>query len=466
MNRRRFSIAGASVLIGALLVVASPALADDGGFTETFDEADLASWERQGDTIVESGILTISPPGMVTRRGTWSDIALTVKFRLGTSGFAVIDYHVGEGQHYSLTVLPGEMFLERITADAQLRLWETADVVVADGWNTAGIEFGDAEHTISLNDEVVSTVGDADSLVGGGVRLHVPADASVEFDEVILQAQAGEAVALGAGEPPSEEGPPAEGEGVPPGGGEEPAPVGGDPVTDPEPTGTGATGTGLFDDFFASQPANTELRTFAVNLVLAALVALILGLVYVHWGTSLSNRRAFAANFMLLTVTTTSIILVVRSSVALSLGLVGALSIVRFRAAIKEPEELAYLFLAIGLGIGLGDNQRLVVLLTLVVAIIVAGLMKLFRSAKADVNLHLAVAGSNPGKVDLDQIVGVLKQHCSKLKLLRLDESEESIDTSFLVEFKRFSDVSQASAALKTLSPTIEVTLLDNKGIW
>ncbi|MDJ0497605.1 MAG: DUF4956 domain-containing protein [Acidimicrobiia bacterium] len=466
MNRSRFSIAGASVLIGALLVVASPAVADDGGFTETFDEADLAGWERQGDTIVESGILTISPPGMVTKRGTWSDIALTVKFRFGTSGFAVIDYHVGEGQHYSLTVLPGEMFLERITADAQLRLWEAADVVVADDWNTAGIEFGDGEHTISLNDEVVSTVSDADSLVGGGVRLHVPADASVEFDEVILQAQAGEAVALGADEPAPEEGPPAEGEGVPPGGDEEPAPVGGDPVTEPEPTGTGATGTGLFDDFFASQPANTELRTFAVNLVLAALVALILGLVYVHWGTSLSNRRAFAANFMLLTVTTTSIILVVRSSVALSLGLVGALSIVRFRAAIKEPEELAYLFLAIGLGIGLGDNQRLVVLLTLIVAIIVAGLMKLFRSAKADVNLHLAVAGSNPGKVDLDQIVGVLKQHCSKLKLLRLDESEESIDTSFLVEFKRFSDVSQTSAALKTLSPTIEVTLLDNKGIW
>lgn len=445
--------------------MASPALADDGGFTETFDDASLADWERQGDTIVESGILTISPPGMVTRRGTWSDINLTVKFRFGTSGFAVIDYHVGEGGHYSLTVLPEEMFLEKITADAQLRLWETADVVVVDDWNSAGIEFGDGEHTISLNNEVVSTVSDADSLVGGGVRLHVPADMGVEFDEVILQAQAGEGIAPSDGEQPPEEEFPVEGEEVPPVGGEEAPPVG-DPGTEPEPTGTGATGTGLFDDFFASQPANTELRTFAVNLVLAALVALILGLVYVHWGTSLSNRRAFAANFMLLTVTTTSIILVVRSSVALSLGLVGALSIVRFRAAIKEPEELAYLFLAIGLGIGLGDNQRLVVLLTLVVAIIVAGLMKLFRSAKADVNLHLAVAGSNPGKVDLDQIVGVLKQHCSKLKLLRLDESEDSIDTSFLVEFERFSDVSQTSAALKTLSPTIEVTLLDNKGIW
>ena len=455
-----------SVLIGFLLVDPSPALADDGGFNETFDDAGHNKWERQGDTIVESGILTIYPPGMVTRRGTWSDIALTVKFRFGTSGFAVIDYHVGEGQHYSLTVLTGEMFLEKITADAQLRMWETTDVLVADDWNTAGIEFADDEHTISLNEEVMATVSDADSLAAGGVRLHVPADMGVEFDEVVLQAQAGEGIAPGGGEQPPGEGLPDEGEGAPTGGDDESTPIGGDPAPEPDPTSPGATSDGFLDDFFASQPANTELRTFAVNLVLAAFVALIIGLLYIHWGSSLSNRRAFAANFMLLTVTTTSIILVVRSSVALSLGLVGALSIVRFRAAVKEPEELAYLFLAIGLGIGLGDNQRLVVLLTLVMAILVTGLMKLIRTAKADVNLHLAVAGSNPGKVDLDQIVGVLEQHCSKVKLLRLDESPELIDTSFLVELKRFSDVSQTNAALKELSPTIEVTLLDNKGIW
>ena len=50
-------------------------------------------------------------------------------------------------------------------------------------------------------------------------------------------------------------------------------------------------------------------------------------------------------------MTTMLIISIVKSSLALSLGLVGALSIIRFRAAIKEPEELAYLFLAIGISI-------------------------------------------------------------------------------------------------------------------
>jgi len=466
VTRKRVTTVAALAVIGAVLLVASPGLADDGGFNETFDDPGLANWEQQGDTIVEGGILKLSPPGMVTRRGTWSDISLTVKFRFATSGFAVIDYHVGEGQHYSLTVLPQEMFLERIAGEAPSRLWEESDVSIEDGWNTATVAYAGSDHTISLNDEVLATVADSDSLEPGGVRLHVPADSVVEFDEIVLQAQSGEGVAPGGGEPfPGEGAPPS----VDPGmtaGGEEPSPTGGETGTVPEPTGSGATGSGFFDDFFSSQPSNTELRTFGINLVLAALVSLIISLIYIHWGSSLSNRRVFAANFMLLTITTTSIILVVRSSVALSLGLVGALSIVRFRTAIKEPEELAYLFLAIGLGIGLGDNQRLVVLLTLVVAIIVMGLMKLFRSTKADVNLHLSVASAEPNKVELDDIVDVLDQHCSKVKLLRLDENPEAIDTSFLVEFRRVSDVSQTSAALKSLSPAVEVTLLDNKGIW
>jgi hypothetical protein len=169
---------------------------------------------------------------------------------------------------------------------------------------------------------------------------------------------------------------------------------------------------------------------------------------------------------MLLTVTTTFIILVVRSSVALSLGLVGALSIVRFRAAVKEPEELAYLFFAISLGIGLGDNQRLITLLALLVGITVIGLLRLFRRTGADVNLHLTIASKNPGKVELDQITEVLEKHCSKIKLLRFDETEQVLETSYVIEFKRVSDLSQAKSELQTLSPSMEISFLDNKGIW
>ena len=59
-----------------------------------------------------------------------------------------------------------------------------------------------------------------------------------------------------------------------------------------------------------------------------------------------------------------------KSSLALSLGLVGALSIVRFRAAIKEPEELVYLFLIIAIGLGCGANQLIITTIGIIFALV------------------------------------------------------------------------------------------------
>jgi uncharacterized membrane protein YhiD involved in acid resistance len=71
----------------------------------------------------------------------------------------------------------------------------------------------------------------------------------------------------------------------------------------------------------------------------------------------MNNRAQFANSFLLLGMTTCVIIIVVKYSLALSLGLVGALSIVRFRAAIKDPEEITVLFLVIAIGLSFGANQ-------------------------------------------------------------------------------------------------------------
>ena len=59
-----------------------------------------------------------------------------------------------------------------------------------------------------------------------------------------------------------------------------------------------------------------------------------------------------------------------------------------------------------------------------------------------------------------------LRAHTSKLKLLRLDERSDTLETAFLVEFKKVSDLNDARTALKALSESVEITFLDNKGIW
>ena len=110
---------------------------------------------------------------------------------------------------------------------------------------------------------------------------------------------------------------------------------------------------------FASSDAPLSIPILILNLAIGIVLSLILRWHFQRFGSTLSNRSEFNLVFPFVLLTTVPIITVVKSSLALSLGLVGALSIVRFRTPIKEPEELAYLFIAIAMGLGLGANQTL-----------------------------------------------------------------------------------------------------------
>jgi len=221
-----------------------------------------------------------------------------------------------------------------------------------------------------------------------------------------------------------------------------------------------------FQSFLATQATQVPIFTFLINLLLAALLSFVLGKVYVRYGNALSNRRRFASNFMILAVTTTLIITVVKSSLALSLGLVGALSIVRFRAAIKEPEELAYLFMVIAIGLGLGANQQLITITGFLVTIGIIPIVSVTRTTTDHQNVFLNIEGrGNPHTVELNAIVDILTRHCSSANLRRLDTSKENFEASFLVEFDNIEKLNQIKEELLRLSESLRITVLDNKGI-
>ena len=221
-----------------------------------------------------------------------------------------------------------------------------------------------------------------------------------------------------------------------------------------------------FQEFLTTQSVQVPVAGFIFNLFLAALLSFILSRVYIKYGESLSNRRMFARNFMLITMTTMLVIAIVKSSLALSLGLVGALSIVRFRAAIKEPEELAYLFLAIVIGLGFGADQRTI---TVVAFFIIMGIICLKRFShkfQDNQNLYLTVSSRDKDKVELDSIVQILKKHCMGVNMKRFDETKEVLEAAFLVEFKDFNNLKEAKDDLKRLNDSLKITFLDNKGIY
>jgi hypothetical protein len=98
--------------------------------------------------------------------------------------------------------------------------------------------------------------------------------------------------------------------------------------------------------------APPSLLALLINMAVGLLLLLGISKHFERFGSTLSNRSEFALVFPFIVLTTTLIITVVKTSLALSLGLVGALSIVCFRTPIKEPEELAYLCLAIAIPSG------------------------------------------------------------------------------------------------------------------
>ena len=112
-------------------------------------------------------------------------------------------------------------------------------------------------------------------------------------------------------------------------------------------------------NLFGSSDAPLSVALLLLNLGIGVLLSLVIKWHFSRFGSTLSNREEFSQVFPFVLLTTILIITVVKSSLALSLGLVGALSIVRFRTPIKEPEELAYLFISIAVGLGLGANQTI-----------------------------------------------------------------------------------------------------------
>jgi len=222
-----------------------------------------------------------------------------------------------------------------------------------------------------------------------------------------------------------------------------------------------------FQEFLATTTNKIDVVEFVYALITAIIIASFLSLVYRKFGKSLSNRRAFAQNFILITAITMVIIAVVKSSLALSLGLVGALSIIRFRTAIKEPEELAYMFFCIAVGLGLGAGQYLVVVVSSVIIISVVILRSVvFYKKEQNQNLLITISSKNTNDILLESINEVLKKNCSSVNLKRFSEREDFLEADYLIEFKDFKKINRLKKDLQGIDKTFQIDFLDNSGFF
>jgi uncharacterized membrane protein YhiD involved in acid resistance len=218
-----------------------------------------------------------------------------------------------------------------------------------------------------------------------------------------------------------------------------------------------------FSIYFQNFAESIHPIDFVVNLIVATLLSSSLAIFYIYFGNAVSNRRRFAANFVPLTLTTMMVMIIVKSSLALSLGLVGALSIVRFRAAIKDPEELTYLFLVIGVGLSTGANQPFLAVVLMLFLFVFLYLNKRASGEsgfRRDDSLFINVTTDIS---DLEQIVALLNEHMEEVELKRMDALGKDIglDLSFVCKAKSIKEIAKAKDALLSISPTTTVSFID-----
>lgn len=219
-------------------------------------------------------------------------------------------------------------------------------------------------------------------------------------------------------------------------------------------------------DQFAAQisaGAPLSLVNLLVNLGLGVPLALLLRWHFERFGSSLSSRDEFAQVFPFILLTTTLIITVVKSSLALSLGLVGALSIVRFRTPIKEPEELAYLFFAIAMGLGLGADQKAPTVVAGVSILAVIALLRYARGEREKTKLYLSVDidGGEDDPRRIQTLNEVIARHTRVSDLRRVDSRDGGIEATYFVDVDGTDRISALIDELKQAFPGIGVSFID-----
>jgi len=168
---------------------------------------------------------------------------------------------------------------------------------------------------------------------------------------------------------------------------------------------------------------------FALNLLLGGLLSLAIRELYKRFSRVPSGRDSFANTLPLFTVATITVISVVQYSPALALGLVGALSVIRFRTAIASPEELTYLLLCVGLGVAIGANHVVLAAATVAVVSPFIVLRRTISGNTAEDPLVLTVAADPSGFFGGDEqsVIDVVRGLTRQMTVERLDRGAERV---------------------------------------
>ena len=205
--------------------------------------------------------------------------------------------------------------------------------------------------------------------------------------------------------------------------------------------------------------SSVELFPTLFSFIICVLISFLVRSFYIRYGNSVAGKLNLGNIIPILSSIVFLVILVVKSSLALSLGLVGALSIVRFRTPIKEPEELVYLFLSIGIGLGCAAGY---VFFTSLITICLMFIIYFFLSNKTTLkgaNEYNLMVNWTKENIDFNNMINIIKSNSQSLSLIRYSVNSKSNSAFFIVEAKNLDSLNEVITELKNSDDTIDFTI-------
>lgn len=181
-------------------------------------------------------------------------------------------------------------------------------------------------------------------------------------------------------------------------------------------------------EYFSNQFISLTPWKILIGLLLGCLVGLVIAFVYKRCYRGVLYSPTFALTLMMLTLITTPVVMCIKSNISLSMGMVGALSIVRFRTAVKDPMDTAYMFWALTMGILLGAEMYIHALMVVLVIGAILIIMSFLRLGKGNAYL-LVVHYDDYAEQDITQLLRrTVKQRKLRSKTVTRSGAEMTVE--------------------------------------
>jgi len=225
----------------------------------------------------------------------------------------------------------------------------------------------------------------------------------------------------------------------------------------------------MFDNIQFNSNSEIDLSLIVLNLFCAFIISLLIKFHYKKCSTTLTNREDFSNLFPFITLTIVLVIYIVKSSLALSLGLVGALSIVRFRTPIKEPEELAYLFICIAAGLGYGANQTIPTTVAVLLILLLVYLLKIKKVRTNNKNIFLNLEIEKKDNINTSEITKninhILRSENDNFNLIKLDIANDIFQATYIINIKDLDKLELINKSIQSKYPNVKINFVDQNQV-